>query len=428
MTEQSQVEAKGAPVELRRLDILAKKYETDLGPLKIIPVGNAGYIVERLGRLPMAGNDWAMLDYDDTSVATTEIKQKRKEMYVNYVKNILHLTVEENVLDQILQSTDEFSRWEDKEGAGKSYHANIHMSSLTWFTKELQKSSQETDFNSAEFVKIKRMQLDRIKRQRDADKPDVMDNDPFYFRSSDKKIVLKSKLPWLKEIQNIFTKTMINPPPYNETIDAAKEIASPKDSIHRMNVGMLSYGDPYYQFLKICELLKANPEFPVSQIWLTAVPKGEFIKEAISTGATRKLHMDYVPSYLEDTEGESMAFGSGYPLGQHRHVIVLFDDSIKEAESVLSVNPYLKEHSGAQFIVVRSLRSGTKEEKKVLNIQSPYGTVDFRSVSLLPGDIAGILKVNRYLARKKNFPRNDLLLTRMKEELIKKYGFEENTL
>jgi len=425
-----QSEARTPSTELVRINTLAKKYETELGPMRVTPVGKAGYIVERGQNLPMAGNDWVMYDYDDTIAATSEVKQRRKELYLDYAKNKLHLSISDESLETILESTDAFSRWEDKPGAGKSYHANIHMSALTWLTEEIERAAKAPDFDADQFISNKITQLDRIKSQRETDNPDIQTGDPFHFRTSDRTIVIANKRPWSHEVEVIFTETMINPPHYKEVIDAAKEVAGPKDSIHRTNIGMFSYGDPYYQFLKICELLKVNPEFPVSQIWITAVPKGEFIKEAVLTKATQYVEMGYVPQRLEDSDEDSasMSYGSGYPIGQHQHVMILFDDSVKEAESVLATNTFLKGKTGAQFVVVRSLRSGTKEENKIMKVQSPYGTVDFRNGTLLPKDVAGVLKVNQYLARKSKVREGDQTLLMMKDELVKSYGFDPATL
>lgn len=225
-------------------------------------------------------------------------------------------------------------------------------------------------------------------------------DDPFSFKPEKKKLVLRSKKPWSKAIENIFMETMINPPQYRETIEAAKETAKPPESIHRMNLGIFTYGEPTYQLIKVLELLKQHPDFPVSQIWLTKVTKGDFVTKLVKTKATRKTQLQYLPHELEEDSWESPSFGSGYPLGELPHVLVMFDDNPEELSSILSSNQILKEKTGASFIVVRSRRTKTKKEHQEWEVATPYGEIDFRSKSFSQKEISAILQINRFLSLK----------------------------
>lgn len=429
MQELTQVEPPHHSPELLRMKVLSEKYQDVLGPIRITQVGKSGYIIERGNHKPAAGKNWVMFDYDDTVVATTEVKQKRKKLYADYIQNSLHLKIEDDFVDKILESTDNFSRWEDSPGSGIIYHANIHMSALTWLTEELQKASKDPSFDQKKIIDEKISQLSHIAKQRNDPQTEKRNDDPFYF-DDDHKIILKDKRPWNADIEEIFMKSMINPPQYDETIAATKEITDPKDPVHRMNVGMFSFGDPYYQFLKICELIKQRPDLPLSQLWISSVAKGDFIKEAVLSKATQNTWMATdSPSNWEGSEEDAIIYGWGYPLAKNPpHTFILFDDSVKEAESVNSANTFLKEHTGAQFVVVRSIRSGTKEEKKTMKIQTPFGSIDFRTKTLLPKNIAGILKFNGYSSRKKLVPPDDKILISMKEELVKYYDFDPDLL
>lgn len=222
---------------------------------------------------------------------------------------------------------------------------------------------------------------------------------------------------WSKDIEDIFIQTMINPPQYEETIEAAKETGRPSTSIDRTNLGIFTYGDPYYQLLKVFELMKQHPDFAISQIWLTRAPKGDFVVQAVKEKSTTKFEQDYVPAELEDYPGEGIAYGSSYVLGQTEHVIVMLDDNPKELSSILSSNDYLKENTKSQFVVVRSKRAGTKEQNREWQVNTLYGELDFTSRSFLPRDISNTFLINRYLNVKSRLGEQHPNTLRLQNEL-----------
>lgn len=376
----------------KKIGALLEKYKEELGGFDLVPVGNAGYILQSQGQRPMAGNDWVFFDYDDTLVATTKVKERRLELYRVYLEKLGIRTTEVQA-DKIVEMTDKFSRWEENKGEGKLYHANTHMAILQWVTNTLRDSQDKIE----EITSSLQRHLDRIKTQVTQEQQ-PQENDPFYFRFKDKKFILRGvdKI-WSKEMEDIFVQTMINPPQYAETIEAAKETGQPLDSIHRTNLGVFTYGDPYYQLLKVFELMKQHPDLPVSQIWLTRIPKGNFIVEAVKTKATTKLEQDYISAELEEYPGEGLAYGSGHVLGQAEHVVVMMDDNPKELSSMLSANNNLKENTKCSFVVVRSKRAGSKEQNREWKVNTPYGELDFTSYSFRPRDISNIFLINRYL-------------------------------
>lgn len=383
--------------EAKRIGVLLEKNKEVLGNFDIVPVGKMGYVLQSEKQKPMAGNDWVFLDYDDTLVATTEVKEKRLELYRVYLEKV-GLQMTEAQASKIVEITDNFSRWEESNGEGKLYHANSHMVALQWATNSVRETQNKID----ETITDLQTQLGRIKTQLTQDQQ-PQETDPFYFRPVDKKFILRgTDKMWSKDMEDIFMQTMINPPQYSETIEAAKETGHPSTSIHRTNIGIFTYGDPYYQLLKVFELMKQHPDFSISQIWLTRSPKGDFIVETVKTKATNGLVQEYVSAELEEYPGEGLAYGSGHVLGRTEHVVVMMDDNPKELSSILSANDYLKENTKATFVVVRSKRAGTKEQNREWQVNTPYGELDFVSHSLLPRDISNTFLINRYLIVKSN--------------------------
>lgn len=398
--------------ETKRIGVLLEKNKEALGNFDLVPVGKIGYILQSERQKPMAGNDWVFFDYDDTLVATTEVKERRLELYRAYIEN-LGVQITEDQTSKIVEMTDKFSRWEENKGEGKLYHANTHMATLQWATNTVREKQDKID----EAIIDLQTSLDRIKTQLTQDhRP--QETDPFYFRPKDKKFILRgTDKMWSKDMEDIFRQTMINPPQYPETIEAAKETGYPRTSIHRTNIGIFTYGDPYYQLLKVFELMKQHSDFTISQIWLTRGPKGDFIVETVKTKATSKLEQDYVSAELEEYPGEGLAYGSGYALGQTEHVVVMMDDNPKELSSILSANNYLKENTKSSFVVVRSKKAGTKEQNREWQVNTPYGELDFTSRSFLSRDISNTFLINRYLNIKARLGEQHPNTLRLQNEL-----------
>jgi hypothetical protein len=382
-------------IEEKRIRRLIEKYKQKTGDFDIVSIGSSGYILQSKLQRPMAGNDWVFFDLDDTLVAYTEVKKRRLELYETYLKKS-NINIPSELASNVLEITDKFSRWEEHEGEGKMYHANAHMNVLQWATNLLRNNKVPPE----ESLSTIRTDLDRIKNQL-MEEGEQVKTDPFYFRHSDRRFTLRSAgNMWSKDIEDIFTGSMISPPVYQETMAAAIETGSPRQSVNRTNIGIFTYGDPYFQLLKVLELMEQQPDFPISQIWLSQSPKGDFIVDLAKSGATAKLDLDYLPAELEEYPGEGISGTSGEVLGHENHVIVMMDDNPKELSSILLANSYLREHTGAEFVVVRSKRPETKESRRDWQVNTPYGELDFTSGSLLPQDISNTFLINRFLTTK----------------------------
>lgn len=408
--------------EERGLSNLIDRYSEKLGGYEIHQVGDAGYLLQSKNQIPMAGNDWFLFDYDDTLRGTTEVKEKRLDLYKDYARSV-GVQVPDDVLQHLMETTDKFARWEDTEGGGSSYHANTHMSTLHWVTENLKSVTEE---KSEEAVSNIEGRLQRIKTEIEGGSQQQED-DPFYFR--DNKFILKSKFwypegvltPWSDGIKDLFMQSMMNPPDYPASVQAMGEIGQPKDSIHRVNMGIFTYGQPYYQLLKVFELLKENPDTPINQIWLTKVPKGRYIEELVTSGVNRETQMEYVSSTIPggslDSEEGGISMGSGYPLGEHPHVMVMMDDNPKELNSILDTNKFLAEKTGASFAVVRSRGGGGRETDKEWAVNAPHGEIDFRNKKFTAQEVALTLKATRYLNYKGNLGPENPRVKAMEAEL-----------
>lgn len=416
--------------EERGLSNLVERYSEKLGGYEIHPVAESGFLLQSTKQLPMAGNDWFLFDYDDTLRGTTEVKEKRQELYKDYTRS-LGLEVSDTVLQLVMETTDKFSRWEDIDGGGSVYHANTHMSTLHWATERL-RSADKLDVTDKVVPELED-RLQRIKSELEG-KDQPQEDDPFYFKN--KKFILKTNFwfpdkvltPWSEGIKDIFMQSMINPPDYPASIQAIKEIGSPSNSIHRTNLGIFTYGQPYYQLLKVFELLEQNPDTPINQIWLTKVPKGKYIEDLVKSGVNRIPPLEYVQSSMPggslDSEDGGISMGSGYPLGEHPHALVMIDDNPKELNSILATNEFLSRKTGASFAVVRSRGGRGREVEKEWVVDAPNGEIDFRSREITSREVTLALESCRYLNYKTRHGAESPKVLAMGERL-KKMGAAE---
>ncbi|SRR5258708_610375 len=192
-------------VESRKINSLVEQYKEKLGPFDVVPVGEVGFVVQPKRQLPMAGNDWFLFDYDDTLRATTEVKGKRLDLYKKYAHRV-GIDLPDNYLATVMETTDKFSRWEDTPGGGDSYHPNAHMSALDWSTRKLHGNSKQKNGavdDTQSVVTDIQQTLTRVKQGLNREDTGKLD-DPFHFRAPDKKLILQSKIPWSKDIEEIF--------------------------------------------------------------------------------------------------------------------------------------------------------------------------------------------------------------------------------
>lgn len=334
------------PVEARKLKKLLEEHKEVLGGFNVIPVGSIGYVIQLMEEKPISGRDWVLFDYDDTLVATTEIKKERLMLYGEYVKN-KDIKLSDEQVYKIMDMTDGFSRWEENEGERKIYHANTHMAALQWITSVLQgiegEIQEETIMGLEENLIRIQGQLTRGTESRE--------DDPFYFRPEDRKFILHEvNKMWSRDIEGIFKQTTIRPPQYDEIIGLAREINKVDPIEHQIDLGIFTYGDPHYQLLKVLELIKQNPDLVISQIWLTSVSKGDFITEVVRKG-----------------------------VGSERRVVVILDDNPREISSILSSEDSIRKYSNTQFVPVYSKRGELKGRNIEPVNDTQYNVLDFET-------------------------------------------------
>lgn len=381
-------------LEEKKLQKLIEKYQDRLGGFDLVPVGNAGYIVQSQRQKPMAGSDWIFFDLDDTLIAYSVAKENRLEHYVQYLREG-GLELSEAQAEKVLKLTDAFSRWKENSTTGNLYHANNHMLALQWATEQLRGSS-----NYEETIRFVETELARMKAGLE-EPGEQKDSDPFMLNHETKKLTLSGmQHMWSKKIESIFMGTMVNPQSYDAVLQAGIEATTPRDSIHRTNVGVFTYGDPYFQLQKTFELLEKNPDFALSQIWLSKIPKGSFIVEAVEHHATQNLPQEYVPSELEEYPGEGISYGSGYVLSEAHHTILMVDDDPRQLDSILESNAYLEEKTGAQFVAIRSKQPHTKMQHREWQISNSYGELDFTSDTFSPSDVYAVFLMNLLISRR----------------------------
>lgn len=397
-----------ATIEVRKLQTIFNElpYEAQevIGPLQIEHVGDAGFIVQRTNHVPMAGNDWVLYDYDDTIAATTEAKNPRLTEFVAYAQ-VQYPDLDAETCEKLMKASDKFSRWEEQENSGRNYHIHTHVSVLDWALHragEIIAAGTPAD----EVVADIQSTLDRIQAG------EVRDDDPFYMRLEDRKFVTKGIAPRNTELEDIFSRTFAHPRLYDEVLESMRSLAGGPDSIHRTNVGIITYGEPHYQLRKLFTMLQDNPDLPISQILLTSVGKGDFIKRAIASSVEKKFPAEYVPASLDDDEGFGSLGSGGQLFSDAHHSVIIFDDDPTQLENITSAAKEIKGSTGAHIITVRSIRPGTKAEHRPgQSLVSEYGTIDFRNRTGTDLSISDILLVNKYLAVKKGIEDDDIAPT-----------------
>lgn len=373
----------GSQIEAKKLNLLIEKNKEIIGDFNLVSVGESGFVLQNEMMKPQKENDWVFFDYDDTLAAYTDVKIKRQNLYADYLQKELKVNISLEDIKKILEITDKFCRWESNLGEGKHYHVAANMISLSWATDQLNTNKKNID----ETITKIQTTLDRIKDQLKGSQKGE-EGDPFYFKNN--KLILCGKVPWSSKIENIFQETVINPPLFKETVNVIKEIKKPEN--YEFNTGIFTYGDPYFQFLKIVNFLKENPDLSINQIWLTKKPKGQFVEDLIKAQLG--------------------------PIEQHKPVMVIFDDDPKELKGLSKLNE-LESKSGFELVTIRSKQSGIKLEKDQWISLSKFGEIDFTSKEYLAKDILKIFLINRYLSIIKNRSIDDNVLEMEKNRLIK---------
>ena len=366
--------------EAADLKKLLENYKDTLGDFYLIEVEGAGFIIQSTENVPGISKDWFFVDYDDTLVATTGVKSKRHELFLDYLHEHIDPNIDIEDSKKIMDVTDKFARWAQEPGRGDMYNPAAHIVSLSWTVIMLSQTPPEA--RKQEMPKI----LERLKATKavlDAQVENSSVETPFYFDQHTRKLIATEEAPWSTKIEQVMDQSIIHPPQYEETIEAAKILRGTG-----FNIGVFTYGEQYFQLRKVLELLKAHPQMGVSQIWLSYVSKGDFIEKSLQTEATKRAseHLSKEQDrYIRDLLIPRLAT----PLGYAPQIIVFFDDNPRELDAVEGANKLLIVSTGSKFQPVRSLRVNTREEQKPWDEDKPK--VDTRVTQFSGQQIADFL-------------------------------------
>lgn len=340
--------------EPHKINALLERYSNQ-GPFYVAPVEDSGFVIQRGPRPPSPKADWVFLDLDDTLIATTEVKKARQQLLTSYIQDGLGIELPESAIEDIMSATDKFARWQEREGSGDMYHFPVHILALSWAVEVLENT--EKGALSEAPLRIERT-LDRIKAQ--SETPARQAREPFFFDDGIFTLGPNHENLWAEDIAQIMNVTMVHPPAFPEVLQAINLLKQSSDE-EGFNIGIFTYGDQYFQLLKVLELLQEYPELEVSQIWLSKVPKGAFIEKALASDVTHNLYLSSHPDERPEFN-ELFPRHRGTPLGRAPQTIIFLDDSPKELDGVDASNRNIHT-SGSIFTPVRSLRSGIKEEQ-----------------------------------------------------------------
>lgn len=336
-------------IETRRLDILLKTSEVGLDFFIHQQVENSGYIIQNKKRAPLPDRNWLILDYDDTLAAYTRIKQERSKLLEAYFLR-LGIKLEQSQMQQIINATDQFSRWCEDDGEGVIYHPNAHLMSLQWVIDSLLQKTSDNEID-----KVIEELLRKLAELHSSGYQNGKSDMPFYLRCRDKKLVKKNgnKL-WSRELEDIFLHTVLDPPPYEDLVFAIEEIQNqvPPDQI--TNIGIFTFGDPYGQLFKILGFLKRNPDFPLTQIWIARRDKGSFLKERVE---------------LDDSFSR-IVFDSS-------RQITIIDDNPIDLASIATIQSIIPEDASLLLKLICSKRKGTKNYNSRNRTEQPISEIDF---------------------------------------------------
>lgn len=375
--------------ELQALNNILLQYQSTSGKCHVVPVKDAGFVVQRTdfsGHSDAKDGLVVLFDVDDTLIATSKAKKIRLQHYVDFLKE-LGLSIKMNLAHEAMSISDLFSRWEDEPGEGLIYHKKPHIAALAWITEQIHSTTLEQEING--LLVAARHQLQNLHAY---PSKGPTPNLPFYFTTTENllnkhsRLVIHSPLKYGVEIEKMFAKTIFSPPIYKDMIDLLTEIGTPFRQPCTVPVGILTYGAPEFQLKKVCELINRFPQLPIAQVWLTQVPKGQFLEAMIASQAQKQL--------LSTDEQDSDAL----ILGNNPHVIIIIDDSPREMDDLARcASTSLYKKSGAILLLVHTRRAETKNAHKNWHVVPPHISIDLddielNSPSLPTSSITSILK------------------------------------
>jgi len=241
----------------------------------LVSESDAGYIFQDTTKID-PDTDTILFDLDDTIIPYTESKEERLNQFHNYLASN-DLELDTDSCSTLMDSADRFSRWVEDSGAER-YHQPAHASALAWAVGELKSGKDISDVTTM------------------LESYDVLsgsDQIPFSLTESPEEIV---------EVFNTMAK--INP--YVDVIETIHRLGGSTSELESpLAVGVLTYGEPDFQLKKVLYVLQlakeAGRELPISQIMLTKVQKGMFLKDVIESQNSLKVYtlVDDSPEELD---------------------------------------------------------------------------------------------------------------------------------
>ncbi|HSX49028.1 MAG TPA: hypothetical protein VLE44_02105 [Candidatus Saccharimonadales bacterium] len=327
----------------------------------LIPVANSGYILLEKRFDPQSKDKWIMFDFDDTMIRYTEGWKERNNLYFRYLTERRSVAIRPEQFNRLMKITHDFPGKILDTNNPRLYRPNIHMSVLTWVSNTLANSTRTPINESLEKIEtvLKKIEIQaNMNGQHD-------ENDPFYF-DKNLRFVLSSyfgKSPWNKDIENIFRNTMLNPKIYDQIVQTIMHLGN----LPGIGVGIFTMADPNVQIGRILGVLQEHlsdkqNRTPIKQIWISKVPKGEFIRSIL------KDH----PNIFSLTQ---------------KQIFVQFDDSIEQLENIQGANLDLTQSTRAIFLTARAKIPSTFNFTKVWSDKNLVGRIEIDlSVSLLTDD------------------------------------------
>jgi hypothetical protein len=244
----------------------------------VVPVDNAGFIVHNNQRRLVAENPWKLFDLDDTAVKTSESKAR-----CTAVLEAVGLPQE------TIAYCDKLARV-DFHGQGILYHPEIDKRLISlalrmFYAEDL----------SGEEIKNK------LEKAREVMVAGAWED----FRVD-------------KAVEKAYRATRYAPGLYPGVLPALRSVRG--KGYQGSNLAIFTRGFYDFQLYKTLPLLNE-----INEVWLTEVPKGEFIRQVIRQGTHRNLPLSYVY--------DSTPRNIGIDFKNDQIMVILFDDSPEEVES-----------------------------------------------------------------------------------------------
>jgi len=322
--------------ELRKLELLAGR------DFKISEVGDIGYVVHNKNQPPNADGDWILIDIDETVDALSLSKEERDKKIIE----LLNFRDNPGYLD-LYKLTDELARFQEPGSTRENYHIRAHESLVGLLKREVGEGKKSVD-------EIKTLLETHAHEWEIGNSPYLADS----------------------EVKTIFRETVFRPQVYKDAVTTLRRLSEKQhSSSYAPNIAFFTYGEADYQLYKALQLAEVSG---VNSIWLTKVPKGDFLRsfltadpEPYSDIETKAAAQDLPMVAGEDTSDDVGTSGvevkkRGINFNQ-RKILMLFDDNPEEIDSV-NESMKILEDLKVLIATVRVKRPGGKYYERAMEV------------------------------------------------------------